>query len=896
MLDKEFLKQLMEHRNRTIHARITALTMAELPVETVEGSVTGGSISIDGTSAVRRTCSLSLIGKKSVITDIHWAIRNKFKLEIGVENTINQEYDDIIWFKQGIYGITSFSYSESSNSCTISIQGKDKMAYLDGTFGGNITAQTDFGKWDEIDAEGNVTTYDQLIYNIIRNILHEFAGEPYQNIVIQDLDQFGYELWEYRGDKEYPMYYFYDIEENKFVNATINGDMEVVLVEGEIKTNLKSLVEDELYQYAMLKTGKKIYLPGDKNKHEYYISKIEYGEVAGYHKTGLIFAGELVGNPGETVVTILDKIKNMLGAFEYFYDLDGRFRFKKQDNYIYGSLSPLSSEAKDILAATANQKISYNFEGNSMVSSISNSPGIAELKNDFVVWGIKKSAAGGEIPIHARYAVCRKPQSYKTFDYYTRIYPCYIGTITHQGEEKQPLDIQPYIKSGNDYAPVRWRKGAQYVELIQGMLEPTNGDTTIYVPNNGRYIPWDNNTTAYYKDELGFHAVTLSGNLTHGEYYILTDASRMVTSSDYDWRELLYLMARDYYQHHEFPSYTLDLINRGCLEGKTGYEPFYADLQAFWRQLYNPLTIAEANKEFVQTSSSLATYVNLIKKPIGDIPIEDRYNGYVEETNVDDTGKSFNYLRPLSVTTETSTEGYYLLNQNTPGALSEVADIISGGVIKVLKDDAVEDAANPNCYTYVPKFYKVDDSFYPVDGGSDWPGWSKDAVLSPESLIFWIDFLDTAGSIGEYSIQNIGHRPKVEPSDQMIKTIYNRATPSIEFVVYPDKIDPDDQVGQTLQLSPLQINQSMEAAFTISSQGLAAADKIDELVYKHLCQAEGVSMTTIPVYYLEPNSVIYAESDNVNVQGNYLVTQMSIPLAYNGTMSITAHKLVKYIK
>jgi hypothetical protein len=35
----------------------------------------------------------------------------------------------------------------------------------------------------------------------------------------------------------------------------------------------------------------------------------------------------LVSSIGETITSILDKIKNMLGEYEYFYDLDGRFIF-----------------------------------------------------------------------------------------------------------------------------------------------------------------------------------------------------------------------------------------------------------------------------------------------------------------------------------------------------------------------------------------------------------------------------------------------------------------------------------------------------------------------------------------------------------------------------------------
>jgi hypothetical protein len=70
-----------------------------LPVEYIEGKVTGGSINIDGTSCVRRTCSLSMIANDVNINDYYWGLKNKFKLEIGIKNMINSNYPNIIWFK-----------------------------------------------------------------------------------------------------------------------------------------------------------------------------------------------------------------------------------------------------------------------------------------------------------------------------------------------------------------------------------------------------------------------------------------------------------------------------------------------------------------------------------------------------------------------------------------------------------------------------------------------------------------------------------------------------------------------------------------------------------------------------------------------------------------------------
>ena len=41
LLDKDFLKELDEFRSHEIYARITALSTKELPIEYIEGKVTG---------------------------------------------------------------------------------------------------------------------------------------------------------------------------------------------------------------------------------------------------------------------------------------------------------------------------------------------------------------------------------------------------------------------------------------------------------------------------------------------------------------------------------------------------------------------------------------------------------------------------------------------------------------------------------------------------------------------------------------------------------------------------------------------------------------------------------------------------------------------------------------
>jgi len=61
LLDKEFLKKLNEYRNKTIYAKLVSLNWDEEPIAEIQGNVQSGSINIDGSSSVRRTCNLTLV-------------------------------------------------------------------------------------------------------------------------------------------------------------------------------------------------------------------------------------------------------------------------------------------------------------------------------------------------------------------------------------------------------------------------------------------------------------------------------------------------------------------------------------------------------------------------------------------------------------------------------------------------------------------------------------------------------------------------------------------------------------------------------------------------------------------------------------------------------------------
>jgi len=114
----------------------------------------------------------------------------------------------------------------------------------------------------------------------------------------------------------------------------------------------------------------------------------EYGEDIGYIYADFTCPTELIGNAGDNVCTILDKIKNMLGNYEYFYDTEGNFHWQEIKNYLNTTKATVDLETmdkNDYLIDASKGKVAYEFNNSNLITSFSNSPQFNKIKNDFVI-------------------------------------------------------------------------------------------------------------------------------------------------------------------------------------------------------------------------------------------------------------------------------------------------------------------------------------------------------------------------------------------------------------------------------------------------------------------------------------------------------------------------------
>ena len=625
--DMDFLTQLDKLHMRVQYAKIILLSFKdEEPIKEIQGSITSGNLSVNGSSAIRRTINLTMLASidNSNLEDIdnEISINKKIKVLIGYDNPLKsyKNYGDIIWFPCGLFVLSSANISRSTSGWNISITGKDKMCLLDGTAGGTLPASITFHESLVQLDNGDVEIQYPTIFQIIYEAVNHWGGEAIENIIITDIDEEIKMLVRYMGDK--PIYFSNDYQSLSF------------------------------------------------EAQEDYPHMFSYGQDAGYKYTNFTYPGELVLNAGDTVVTLLDKIVSTLGNYEYFYNIDGKFVFQEIKNYLNTGSPLLELSPEDYVRSYNNAKFLYSLTDLDTTTAITRNPKYDNVKNDFYVWGKRKTSTGVEVSIRYHLAIDDKPD----------------------------IDL-----------------------AMQNMWEVKDKKSNLIV----RY---DFNTLDDYS--VDDYTVTLVG-----------------TPCD-EWREELYRRALN------------------AQVSNSVYDNYYdSELIAEWRNLYNPM-----NKNW--------------------------------------------------------------------------------------------DATNH---------------------------WNPDVFNDPDSINFWLDFIDTSSALGKYSIKNIGRRTKVVNNND-IKTVYNSEVPDVVFIegLDQDLIVKYQGIGQRFFI----LTNEYYDMFSISTTGTSCFDQIREMMYQNLCYNTTISLTCLPKYYIEPNNIIRVEDKDSNIYGNYQITQYSLPLTYNGTMSITATEVL----
>lgn len=763
---QDFLDIIDKMKIRVQYAKIILLTFDEQPIKEIQGTITSGSLSINGASAVRRSINLSLSADKSIgnITDLEnlISLNKKVRVEVGFDTPIQyiaKRGETITWFKQGIYVIASASISESVNGYSISLTGNDKMVMLNGVAGGTIPFTTILSEKDEITEDGQILTTDTNLFQIIQEVVTHFGKESLDNIIINDIIDTGKIYVKYIGNDTYHVYL----------------DASGVPITGSVGT----------YQ------GTK----GANWKEKTY----QNGQVVGYFETDLTWP-DSENNPlqaaaGETVTSVLDKIKNVLGNYEYFYDLDGRFVFQQIQNWVNTtskSIEILTFDYTNYLRDYSKIPSKYTISDKEQIVSISQNPKYDNIKNDFVIIGSHNMANGLTKPIMYHVAIDKKPlintQSLGIIE---------MKETTSEGTEKGKLkevslNKQRWICYSEDSEKWYDFQGKPIKNKAGAFLNKSDINNLIKFNVNSEVPPVkiielpDTYQVREIKTEVNY------GNNDKKRIITVTTklytASSSGTSSDYkDWdyeieniTEIIgefVEIGSSYFQTRKIKTdeWREVMYQRAMIESQKNSRSsdYDEELLGFWRDVYNP----------------------------GN-PAWDKYEGYCTNLN------NLTWL-------EKNEEGNFI-------EVTEVAD-----------------------YT---------------------------------SLVYWLDLLEPGAPLSSYSVSAIGRRTKTATDDK-ITSIYNQAP---EDIVYCFNVS---ELQNSKNNNVFLLKQMWQPMFTETGVNESCFDRVRTLIYNHFTYNTAISLSMTPRFYMEPNTLI--ELDLEDIKGKFQVTQINLPLGYNGTMNLS---------
>lgn len=163
-------------RNQRI--KVDLLNFNFQTINSLEGKVTDGSISIDATSDIRRTCNITLVVEDStdIIAPGGQVWLDKFiKVYVGTDNPRNN--NETVWNNMGLFLINNPESVYNATTNTITFEGLDLMAKLTGRRNGQLPAVT------------TVVPAESKVADVVKQTITQLGG--FDKYIIQDA---GYEI------------------------------------------------------------------------------------------------------------------------------------------------------------------------------------------------------------------------------------------------------------------------------------------------------------------------------------------------------------------------------------------------------------------------------------------------------------------------------------------------------------------------------------------------------------------------------------------------------------------------------------------------------------------------------------------------------------------------------
>lgn len=577
-------------------------------------------------------------------------------------------------------------------------------------------------------------------------------------------------------------------------------------------------------------------------------------EDIGYELVDFIYPGSLTANAGETVVSVLDKIKNTLGNYEYYYDINGYFIFQEIKNYLNKSYSTYilnSDNSPSYDYNLVSGKNVYDFSSGEIIQSYQNSPQYQNIKNDFIVWGERKTTNGQKIPIRYHLAIDYQPsaETYYCFE-------CPNGyTINNQYQQKADL-------------PITGQRNVYY-----------------YVQNENQFYEWTTPLDKTYKDASNNQ---IDYNSSFAGYKKCIPPSQVIFITSYD----------SFVYNYKKRTFSTEEI----IDGQYHSLFYDANYDRYYKIRTNPTS--QENLFILQKYPSIKTCYIVTQKDLTKKIFEEGVYYYCPTTDTIYTGNNNISKKAIKTSLQPIKTKDYRMELLLQGISSKRMGLNANDYYNELEIEW-------------PKLYGI----FPKNASSK-TGTYKVNSTNLSNIDYFLDLLSSTDLIAKYGIPNIGKRTQII-SNNNINCVFE---PVCEDLFYLDKNAPVNQNQSVLeqkkealqlkekrsqyrktykqwlqknelfqQSSLIEVDHQIYKNFVNGGTARSAYEEIRTALYQYITYNEMVSLTALPIYYLQPNVLVTIDDENTHIKGSYMIKSLSLPLGSGGAMNLSCVKALTRI-
>lgn len=837
--NQNFLKKIDKVAIKEQNMKITILSVDEKPLQEIQGKCISGSLTVDGHSAVRRTGSLSVLADeyKNDLTDLDnlFAINKRCALEIGFTNTFGQytEYPTI-WYPLGIFLFDNPVIQRGAQGITISLNLKDKMCLLDGSAGGVYPASTDLDYVDDIDGKKPV-----LIQQIISEAVNHFGGIPLSKMIIADIP-------------------------NKVrVNKTWEGENTYLIVENP---NLEAAQSNKLLKHQIVYHGGTPFMdlvPPD-------IGADEQRVLQGV--TTMI----------DTMINDYDTYGSNSPYHIYFDGWDEGISFKNIDPSDPDYETKVKERASIIYSAKWARLVEVTNKGKNIgfgYPQVHGDPSTTVNTKYYLIFG-------QGCPMGFTYDDFTYPSDKRLIanagDSITSILDKIIQEVL--GNFEYFFDVQGnfVFQEKKNYLNISQSKVMENALKDKGQGEPRNSNPLL---DYSQYYNFDKYAYNFNSQEL---VVNISNTPQYNNInndFIIWGCREGIDGKKYPIRFHLAIDKKPNCMLHtkKYWQYQLKVVKTGGENYDwTKGEELEEKADGINRISIVDPHIAPSDPSAIpdkQQAFAARVFQDSIKGPF-----------YIETTD----WRTELYLQGIEATSLAIYSNYYFIDLVTEWG----------------------------------KLYEMTDTGKTVDGYAIYSDKLLDHVIyQPFFIDYYLDFIDTSSGLNKISVENIGRKPYSKADENNITCMFYPEPPEINWIdpsVIPLTVTDQDlqdnykrylqgysyaRMDQIVQYEKYCWNTKEEDRLagklkkldtgycetSIANTNYSCFEAIRDALYQHTNYNEAISLQTIPIYYLEPNTRIQIIDQVTGVNGEYLIGSLSYSFEPSGTMTISASKIQQKI-